>query len=192
MSDQLGMETSSNSSANRVQDSERDNGLLGKLSGSVPKRGPGRPKGSGAKKQGDSTPSANRVENSRANAEQDCSFFVATAISLCEMGDSFLKEILLSRLRQYIKDEEKVREFDNKLLAVNSLGPREIELLKIQLTALALKYDILRKIGPEVCLLVFTGQYSLRMFRMFKFVESMKPNAPKAKPIVPVAEPVAN
>jgi len=156
--------------------------LSGKLAGKI-KRKPGRPKGSKTKKE----PSRESVSGmpdaySPKSEETDCAFFVETVVSLVQAGDEFLANLMLDRFRRYVPDTAKVDEFSKRLLSAATLGPREEEILRTQLVALALKYNVLRKIGPEFCLAVWIGQYGLRWHRVYRFVESCRPTAVQPKP----------
>lgn len=187
--DKQGVESTANGGTLGNGGASPDGALAGRLAGLKVKRGRGRPPGSGkTSRVAMETPSRNVSSVSDEDTKRDCIFFVETAISLAQVGDGFLKEVLLQRLKSYGVESSRVEEFRKSLLEPASLGPREIEILRAQLTALALKYDILRKIGPEIGLVIFLAQYALRQWRVYRFVEQMKPTRKPTSPQPPVAD----
>lgn len=135
----------------------------------------GRPKGSGKKGgEGNPSPVAQTSNSGPGVARADPSYFVTTAIMLFELGDDYMRSRLLAKLARYMP--EKKEEFIG-ILDKQAFNEKDREMLTHTLTALALKYDILSKFGPEVGIVIFLGQYSFRMSSLFALVESFKPKA---------------
>lgn len=132
----------------------------------------GRPKGS-SKKGSDANPSpvAQTSLGNSSPSRADPSYFVTTAIMLFELGDDYMRSRLMAKLTRYMP--EKKTEFSG-ILDKQAFNEKDREMLTHTLTALALKYDILSKFGPEVGLVIFLGQYSFRMSSLFALVESFK------------------
>lgn len=156
-------------------------GLGERIAGVLRNRG-GRPKGSKNKPRPE-VDGKNRVASVSRNVERDavvdqkanCSFFVETALFLFVSGDEFVKRALLDRVRNYEKDETRVREFETMVYNKYAFTEADRERLKFLLLQLALKYPILQKVGPEIGLLVFVVQYGMRTLQLVRAIEGLKP-----------------
>lgn len=155
-----------------------------RIAGLVRKRGPGRPKGSTNKQPVRPSVVADRPGNverdSLGDQKANCRFFVETALFLFVSGDEFLKRALLSRLKQYVPDEKRLKEFELEVYNKYAFTEADKQRLEFLLYQLAIKYPLLQKVGPEIGLLVFVVQYGLRMLQLSRAVESLRPVKPAA------------
>lgn len=140
----------------------------------------GRPLGSKNKTRSDDAPEKETPKRKAESPSADPAFFVETVVSVYELADGTLCNVILSKVRRYVtakEDQPRVAEVE-ALVKANRLTDKDKEVLKRNLIALANKYPILAFVGPEVALLVFTGQYLMRMRQLSNLVETLKP-APK-------------
>lgn len=122
------------------------------------------------------------------SARKDCAPFVEMAMLVFVSGDEFLKRSIIIKVRQYVgANEPRLKEFETEVFARYAVTDSDKTYLRSILLALAIKYPLLRKIGPEVSLAVFLVRYGAQHLQLLRAVEKLKP---KAEPIRPhTAEP---
>lgn len=152
----------------------------------------GRPPGSKTGKPVAAVASGSVSQDSLDRERKDCAPFVEMAMLVFVSGDEFLKRSIVIRLRTIIgNDDAKLKEFEVEVFARYQVTEADKTYLRGVLMALAIKYPILRKIGPEISLVVFLVRYGAQHFQLLRAVESLRPKQPVPRKD-PKPEPVAS
>ena len=134
-------------------------------------------------------PSAPRRSSSAAVPAIDPTYFVETVIQLAKCGDDIWRNYLLREIRVRLPEKESEL---GEILAKTALNATDEKTLRSILPILVAKYDFLSRMGPEVCLLIWLAQYSIRMVSVQKFVTSFPKQAVEKDVTPPDKKPEAS
>lgn len=141
----------------------------GKLDLQPIKRGRGRPPGSGNKKAANNDAPKSQPGGS-PDSESNAAFLADTAVCLLEIADEVNAKSLARKIKRVAP--EKADEFVS-LYSEVGLNEKDKKLVSVSVTAIAKKYSIIGKFGPEILLLAAVSQYGLRMARLHQFVNEI-------------------
>lgn len=142
------------------------------------KRGRGRPPGSTNKAKSDN-PGKTR-ESIPPISDADAEFLSEACVNLLECGDEIIARTLANKIAEVAP--EHADEF-KRLQADVGLNDKDKKMLRASVSAIAKKYAILGRFGPEILLLVFFGQYGYRQLKLAKFVNEVAEEAQKKRKI---------
>jgi hypothetical protein len=156
----------------------------GSLDLSAVKRKRGRPPGSKTKPN----PDAPKSESGGApSATGDAKFLGDTAVCLLEIVDEISAKVLTQRIQKIAPD--KAAAFA-ELYAEVGLNDKDKRLVGMSVEAIARKYTLLAKFGPEVLLVAALSQYGLRQAKLYQFVAKIGEERKAEKQVQP--EPSKN
>lgn len=141
------------------------------------KRKRGRPPGSKTKTTVsiDAQKSAPRNENA---STIDSRFLGETAITLLEIVDEVSAKVLTAKIKKVAP--EKLDAFI-ELHSEVGLNDKDKKLVGMSVEAIARKYTLLARFGPEVLLVACLSQYGLRQARLHQFVSQIAAERAKEK-----------
>jgi hypothetical protein len=152
---------------------------------SAVKRKRGRPPGSGNKtKSSIDTPKSE--SRSADTSTIDSRFLGDTAVCLLEIVDEVSAKVLRSKIQKAAPDKlEAFIELQSEV----GLNEKDKKLVGMSVEAIARKYTLLSKFGPEVLLFAAVSQYGLRQERLHQFVAQIAADRAKEKKSEPAKEP---
>lgn len=152
---------------------------------SAVKRKRGRPPGSKTKSVSDAPKSE---PGGAQSATIDSRFLSDTAVCLLEIVDEVSAKVLTQRIRKVAPDKA---EAFAELYAEVGLNEKDKRLVGMSVEAIARKYSMLAKFGPEVLLVAALSQYGLRQAKLYQFVNAVAAER-KEKPAEKPQEPAKN
>jgi hypothetical protein len=150
---------------------------------SAVKRKRGRPPGTKTKPSNDTPKSEPRGAGA---SEVDAAFLGDTAVCLLEIVDEVSAKVLTARIRKVAPDKA---EAFAELYAEVGLNDKDKRLVGLSVNAIARKYTLLAKFGPEVLLVAALSQYGLRQAKLHQFVAQVAAERAKEKTVQPEAKP---
>lgn len=141
------------------------------------KRKRGRPPGSGNKTK-PSIESAKSESRGADTSTIDSRFLGDTAVCLLEIVDEVSARVLRNKIQKAAPD--KLEAFV-QLQAEVGLNDKDKKLVNLSVEAIARKYTLLSKFGPEVLLFASLSQYGLRQARLHQFVAQIAAERSKEK-----------
>lgn len=139
----------------------------------TPKGKRGRPPGSKNRDTPLDTGSTNEtrsVSSKGVNAAESAAFIGKGFVALVELGETFIHTAAINKIER--KYPSKLGEFKEMAKSI-ALTSKDAELMQECATAIAAKYDVLTRFGPEVVLAVTMTQYGMRQMSLLRFAENV-------------------
>lgn len=141
----------------------------GKVDLSQIKRGRGRPPGSKSKAP-DSPKSTQSVPERENTAKADAAFLAETGVTIFEIVDELSAKSLVRKIQKFAP--HRAEDF-RKAYEDCGLNAKDKHLTRLSLNAIAQKYSILGKFGPELCLMTVMAQYGVRQLKLHAMVNEL-------------------
>lgn len=103
-------------------------------------------------------------------SDADAAFIAESCVLLLESGDELIAKTLARKLAKVAP--EKAQDFIDLQKDVG-LNEKDKGMLRASVSAIVKKYAILGRFGPEILLLVFLTQYSIRQIKLAHFVNEI-------------------